>query len=167
MKILSWLNITFKNTFPIYAMISLLTFIFLTIGSYFNGFSNFGQGFLANIWFSLSYNLLFFIPQTLAILISLRYLHKKKTKMFFRLSPSISIISTFLMILFFKYINFFSRDADLKNLYINLLIILTMNIIFATIISLNIYSKVKKKFHIIDPNSKKRDENLEEKELTS
>lgn len=152
MKILKGMNITFKNTFPIYLMISVLTFLFLMLGSYLNSFSIFGAHLLAKMWFASTYNLLYFIPQSVAVLIALFFLKVKDPAWFFRIGPSACLIITFIMILIFRRISFFPANIDLKNLYINLLIIMVMNIVFTVIVSLNIYSKMKILFKIRNPN---------------
>ncbi|MFP4111931.1 MAG: hypothetical protein ACLFPQ_02780 [Candidatus Woesearchaeota archaeon] len=107
---------------------------------------------MGQAWFSLTYNLLYLIPQSASIFTGLSFIKKHKTKWFFRIVPSMSIAVTFIMILIFRVIGFFSENANLKDLYINLIIIIIMNMIFSTIIGLNIYSKIKKIFHIKDPN---------------
>ena len=152
MKFLSRLNITFKNTLPIYLMISFVTFVLLIIGNYMNSFSIFGNNLGARLWFSLAYNLLYLVPQSISIFISLGFLRKKKLNWFFRIIPSSSILFTFVLILIFMSIRFFPENVDLRQLYIHFLIILIMNIMFSVIVALNIFSKAKTMMHITDPN---------------
>jgi len=122
------------------------------LGSYLNDFSSLGDSFLAKIWFSLSYNVLYLFPQTLSVFISLLAMKIKNTRWLFRIGPSASVFFTFVLIVMLKAINFFPKTTDGKSLYINMLIILAMNIIFTIIVTLNIFSKMKDVFKITDPN---------------
>jgi hypothetical protein len=141
-KIISNLNITFKNTMPIYVVICISTLLILFFGNSLNQYSIFGTTFFADVLFSITYNLLYLIPQSTAIFLGM-FIIKKSPKWFIRLVPSICVITTFFMILIFKFANYFPKEVNVKNLYIFLFIIITMNVIFVLVMMIKIMSKIK------------------------
>ncbi len=145
--------IALKNTLPTYLLISALTLFFLIPGTTFSQFSQFGTGFLASIFFSLAFNLLYFVPQFSGILIGLHILRsrkhprisRKKLKWFLRIPIPVSVVMTSILIILYFRQGFFSPEADLQKLYILFVIIILMNLIFSFIMTLNIYTMIRDK----------------------
>ncbi len=142
--------ISLKNTIPTYLLISVFTLVFLFPGRTIMSFSRFGESLPAKIFFSLAFNLLYFIPQFTGILLGLHSLKKKgsekvtpeKAKWFLRIpAPTATLMTAILIVLYFT-LGFFPEDVNLRELYITFLIIILMNIMFCMVMTINIYSSL-------------------------
>ena len=151
--------ISLKNTLPTYILISFFTLLFLFPGRTMMSFSRFGDDLLAKFFFSLAFNLLYFVPQFLGVFIALNFLRNDKKKMnhknakwFLRLPAPISVIVTSIMVISYFVLGFFPSDVNLNDLYIIFIIIILLNVLFSLIMTINIYSvfdyKMNKISHI-------------------
>ncbi|MFW5852738.1 MAG: hypothetical protein ACOCUR_01800 [Nanoarchaeota archaeon] len=150
-------KISLKNTLPTYFLISLFTLFFLAPGTTMTNFSRFGESILSKIFFSLAFNLLYLIPQFTGIFIGLHLLKKKgtsnvtpeKAKWFLRIPAPVTVITTGILIAVYFMMGFFPQDVDVRNLYIILMIITSLNLMFALVMTINIYAVMKNKMRKI------------------
>ena len=81
-----------------------------------------------------------------------------KTRWFLRIPAPISVVMTAILIVMYFLLGFFPKTADLKQMYIVIIIIIIMNLIFSVIMTLNIFTLLHDKLKYSQTITKKENQ---------